>query len=299
METEHGGRVVVGVDGSDCALGAVRWAAAEARRRGMALRLVAAVDWTSFMPIGVAPLGQEYRREILERGAEDHLDTAVAAARRIASDLRIEREVRGGNPATVLTEESERAVLLAAGNRGRGGFAGLLLGSVGVSVAAHAVCPVVIVRGETGSTGPVVVGVDAEHSDAALGFAFEEAARRGVPVVAVHAWSEAALDPFLVPLLDWDAIREDEKAVLQKALAPWIDKYLDVEVRPIVARDGAAGALVHAAEGAALVVTGTRGRGGVRGLLLGSVSQALLRHAPCPVAVVRPDGPARERDVVG
>jgi len=290
MDMLHGGPVVVGVDGSEPALRAVRWGATEARRRGVGLRLVAAVGWTDVTPVGVAPLGQEYERQALLRAAEDFLSDADAAATGVAPDLVVDRAVRIGAPSAVLTEESEHAALLVTGNRGRGGFAGLLLGSVGVPVAAHAACPVVVVRGDVLSRGPVVVGVDAEHSDAALGFAFDEAARRGAPVVAVHAWSEAALDPFLVPFLDWDAVRADEEAVLERALAPWVAKFPAVEVRPTVLRDNAAAALVRAAEGAVLVVTGTRGRGGARGLLLGSVSQALLHHAPCPVAVVRSEG---------
>ena len=290
MDTMHGGAVVVGVDGSDRALEAVRWATTEARRRGAPLRLVAAVAWTSFTPIGVAPLGQEYQRQALMKAGEDFLRTAASAARELAPDLEIVQRLRGGNPDVVLTEEVAGAALLVVGHRGRGGFTGLLLGSVGIAVAAHATCPVVVVRGVRRAGGPVVVGVDAEYSDAALGFAFEEAARRAVPLVAVHAWSEAALDPFIVPFVDWDAIRADEEAVLAEALAPWVAKFPDVEVRPAVVRDGAAGAVVKAAEGASLVVAGSRGRGGVRGLLLGSVSQALLHHAPCPVAVVRPEG---------
>ncbi|GAA4542140.1 universal stress protein [Pseudonocardia xishanensis] len=290
MDTLHGGRVVVGVDGSDCALRAVRWAAVEARRRGVRLRLVSAVGWASFTPVGAAPLGREYERQALVRAAEQFLTEAAGVAHGIDFGLEIDRQVRNGSPATVLTEESEHAALLVTGHRGRGGFSELVLGSVGVAVAAHAACPVVVVRGDVVSRGPVVVGVDAEHSDAALEFAFGEAARRGAPVVAVHAWSETALDPFLVPFLDWDAILADEEAVLQKALAPWVAKFPEVDVQPTVVRDNAASALVHAAEQAVLVVAGTRGRGGVRGMLLGSVSQALLHHAPCPVAVVRPEG---------
>lgn len=289
MDRLHGGPVVVGVDGSEPALRAVRWAAVEARRRGVGLRLVAAVGWTGVTPVGVAPLGAEYERQALLRLAEHTVVEAADVARGIDGALQIDRQVRSGSPSVVLVEESEHAALLVVGNRGHGGFAGLLLGSVGVDVAARAVCPVVVVRGDVLSRGPVVVGVEAEHSDAALGLAFEEAARYGAALVAVHAWSETALDPFLVPFLDWDAIRADEEAVLAQALAPWTAKFPEVEVRPVVVRDNAAGALVRAAQDAVLVVAGTRGRGTVRGALLGSVSQALLHHAPCPVAVVRPE----------
>jgi nucleotide-binding universal stress UspA family protein len=277
--------VVVGVDGSEHALDAVRWAAEEARLRGAHLRLVCAVGFPVVTPVGGAPLGQERQLEALTDAGADRVAAAAAVAREVVADLDIDQVVRAGTPTGVLVSAAEDAGLLVVGNRGHGGFAGLLLGSVGVSAAARAACPVVVVRGATRSTGPVVVGVDAEGSDAALGVAFEEATLRGVPLVAVHAWSEAVLDPFLVPFVDWAAIRADERKVLATALTPWTDKFPDVRVSRIVARDGAAASLLRETDGACLVVVGSRGRGVVRGPLLGSVSQALLHHASCPVLV--------------
>jgi nucleotide-binding universal stress UspA family protein len=290
MTNQLGGAVVVGVDGSDSALDATRWAAVDAARRGTRLRLVAAVGWTTFQPAGLPALGQEYQRQVTARAAEEHLEAAVATARDLVRGLEVEREVRGGEAPAVLRAESERAAQVVVGTRGRGGFTGLVLGSVALGVATHAECPVVVVRGTSAPDGPIVVGVDGDgENDAALGVAFDEAARRSVPLVAVHAWSEAVLDPFLVPLLDRSAVQAEQEKALETRLAGWTVKYPGIDVRAVIVVDGAARELVARSAGAGLVVVGSRRRGPVSAALLGSVSQAVLQHATCPVAVVRPE----------
>jgi len=216
----------------------------------------------------------------------------VARALRVAADTRpdVEAEfaVELGAPIEVLSSEARRAQLLVLGDRGLGEVAGLVLGSVAVSLAARGACPVVVVRGErAGADGPVVVGVDGSPvSEAALAFAFDAAAARGVDLVAVHAWSPTAIDEELASLVEWDA--SAESAVLAERLAGWGQKYPQVAVRRTVVRDGAVRALVTASAGAQLVVVGSRGRGNAAGLLLGSVSHGVLHGAHCPVAVVRP-----------
>ena len=133
----------------------------------------------------------------------------------------------------------------------------------------------------------MVVGVDGSAvSEAALVFAFDAAAARGVDLVAVHAWSSTAIDEALESFVEWDAGAAD--AVLAERLAGWRQKYPQVSVRRTVVRDGAARALVDASADAQLVVVGSRGRGNAVGLLLGSVSHGVLHGAHCPVAVVRP-----------
>lgn len=285
------GAVVVGVDGSGPALAAVRWAAGEARRRGVALRLVTAVGWEGYATSAIPEFDADLARGALLRAARDTVDDAAAAAVAAAPGVDVDVRVRSGAPATVLLEEGSGATALVVGNRGNGGFTGLLVGSVGVSVAAHARCPVVVVRGDGRAVrpgAPVVVGVgESAGGEAAVAFAFEEAVRRGAPLVAVHAWIETGIDPLLCAYVDWDAVAAEERRVLADAVTPWTAKYPDLEVRESVVRDGAVRALVGAAAGAALVVVGSRGYGTARGLLVGSVSQGLLHHAPCPVAVVR------------
>jgi nucleotide-binding universal stress UspA family protein len=169
----------------------------------------------------------------------------------------------------------------------------LLLGSVAVGMAAHGACPVVIVRGERAGAGnaesPVVVGIDdSSITDAALAFAFDAAAARGVGLVVVHAWSPTAIDDALAPVMDWDAATAEEDALLAERLTGWEQKHPEVAVRRTVVRDGAVRALVAASREAQLVVVGSRGRGNATGLLLGSVSHGVLHASHCPVAIVRP-----------
>ena len=285
--------VVVGVDGSGSAYRAVEWAAAEAVRRGAELRLVRAFSWTtSERPIRDGGRVAQYRDELLKiaRGQ-------VARAARIAADVRPQVEtttqVAIGAPIDVLGSEARRAQLLVLGDRGLGGLAGLLLGSVAVGLAAHAACPVVIVRGDRAGRGneesPVVVGIDdSSISDAALAFAFDAAAARGVGLVVVHAWSPTAIDDALAPVMDWDAATAEEDALLAERLTGWEQKRPEVPVRRTVVRNGAVRSLVAASREAQLVVVGSRGRGNATGLLLGSVSHGVLHASHCPVAIVRP-----------
>jgi nucleotide-binding universal stress UspA family protein len=284
--------VVVGVDGSDSALEATRWAAREAVRRRATLRLLAATDW----PRGgyVGEVGAGYHAAFVEI-ARDNAEAAAAAAREAAPGVETEHQVVIGFPVPVLRSESRRAELIALGDRGLGGVAGLLVGSVAVGLTSSAACPVVVVRGAAvpdADPRPVVVGVDGSPlSEAALGFAFEAAAARRVGLVAVHTWSDLIVDPAAVPLgwaaVDWAAVEADEREVLGERLAGWCTTYPDVPVERVVRRDRPAPALLEQAAAAQLVVVGSRGRGSVAGLLLGSVGHALLHRAPCPVAIVR------------
>ena len=284
--------VVVGVDGSGSAYRAVGWAAAEAARRGAELRLVRAFSWTtSERPIRDGGRVAQYRDELLKFARSQ-----VARAARIAADVRPEVEtttqVAIGAPIEVLGSEARRAQLLVLGDRGQGGLAGLLVGSVAVGLAAHGACPVVIVRGERAGAGndesPVVVGIDdSPISEAALAFAFDAAAARGVGLVVVHAWSPTAIDDALAPVMDWDAATAEGDALLAERLTGWEQKHPEVAVRRTVVREGAVRALVAASREAQLVVVGSRGRGNATGLLLGSVSHGVLHASHCPVAIVR------------
>jgi nucleotide-binding universal stress UspA family protein len=293
MDQQHHGRtVVVGVDGSESALRAVRWAAAEAARRGVPLRIVTAFAWIEGHPVGEIGLGRSYRDIMLDESRR-FLTEAAAVAERAVGGLDVEQQLIVGFPTPVLTAESRLARLVVIGDRGLGGVSGLLLGSVATALAAHADAPVVVVRGDEqvpDPRAPIVVGVDGSPvSEAALAFAYEAADALGAPLTAVHTWRDAAVDLTVAPLLDWDAIEADERVVLAERLAGWSEKHPDVPVQRLVPRDRPARALVELSRRAQLVVVGSRGRGGFAGMLLGSVSNAVLHRAHCPVAVVRPD----------
>lgn len=284
--------VVVGVDGSPTALHAVRWAALEAERRAVPLRLLHVSHLVPVRhPRQVAP-PPDYRAAVLEQGRH-WLNEAADVARTTVPGIALSTDLRDGVVAEVLVGESATAELVVLGSRGLGGFSGLLVGSVAVALSAHAHCPVVVLHGPIPESGPVVVGVDGSPlSDAAVAFAFETASGLGAELVAVHTWLDVAVAEAWMALpwtLDWTQVQADEERLLEERLAPWRAKYPDVAVRPAVERDRPDRALLKHAAGARLVVLGSRGRGALTGMGLGSVSQSLLHHAEGPVAVVRPE----------
>lgn len=286
-------RIVVGADGSEQAGAAVAWAAREAVLRHRPLVIVHAFVWP-LLRVATGPLPDSPPDTGLRAAAEQLLAAAATTARQAAPDVEVTTELVTGRPTAVLLAQSHSAAMVVTGNRGLGGFTGLLAGSVAVPVAAHAACPVVVVR-PTGPAGPsagrVVVAVNgSSQSELLLDFAFEEAAWRGVGLTAVHAWTRPTStgpdDP--LPLVyDVDAVAGEEERLLSEQLAGLPGRYPDVEVRPRVVRGRPAKVVVEESEGAELLVVGSRGRGGFRGMLLGSVSHAALHHAGCPVAILR------------
>ncbi|MDV6014259.1 universal stress protein [Haloechinothrix sp. LS1_15] len=286
--------IVVGVDGSEQSLVATRWAAREARAREVPLLLVHAMGVPN-MYMGVVPPSaeavtalREDARTILEQAAQ------VATA---TAEVTVETALRSDTVAAALRAVSHRARMVVVGASGYGRFlAGVAMGATPVQVASHAACPVVVIRGQFADqlpeTAPIVVGIDgSELSDEALGHAYEIAAHRAAPLIAVHAWSDQDTEILFSASrahFDWELPSETEQRVLAERLAGWADKYPDVVVERVVVRDKPRHKLLELSSGAQLVVVGSRGRGGFAGLLLGSTSQALMHHAACPVMVVRP-----------
>jgi nucleotide-binding universal stress UspA family protein len=283
------GSVVVGVDGSACSLDAVDLAYREAAARNRPLHVVHAFAWPYLhVPLGPSPSGPPEGG--LRRQAEAVLAQALERARAAGSAVPVSGEVVTGFPAAVLAARSREAALVVVGDRGVGGFAGLLIGSVAVQLAAHAAAPLLVARGRPVPEGPVLLAVDGSPAnEPAVEFAFEEAALRGVALEALHAWmypvpsERGELLPLVYEAADVEA---EEGRLLAEALAGRGDKYPDLVVRRRLVRTRTRRALIEASGEAQLVVVGTRGAGGFAGLLLGSVSQAVLHHARCPVAVV-------------
>lgn len=279
--------VLVGVDGSAASITAVRWSAAEARRRRAPLRLVSAFVFPGGRHERDPSLGRDYLRTMTQV-ARAYLEVARTAALDTAPGLEVTTEALTGHPSTVLVAEAGRAQLTVVGHVGATGLEGLLLGSVGATLAGAAVRPVVVVRGEPALVPrlPVVVGVNGARSRAALDFALAHAGRLRVPLVAVHSWATGGLDPFLLPEHRWAPIEADERSALDSAVAEVAVRYPEVEVRCHVAVDSAARLLIARSATAELVVVGAHTRRPPLDTRLGAVSRALLHRARCPVAVV-------------
>jgi nucleotide-binding universal stress UspA family protein len=272
--------IAAGYDGSPGSQDALDWAVWEARARGLPLTVCHACA-TEHGASGatVADLAWRYGQRIVAGGVQ-HAQGIMGAG-----DVR--PLLASGSAAHVLCEVSKSADMVVLGSRGSGGLAGLLLGSVSSQVAAHACGTVVVVRGHwrpppNYAPRPVVVGADgSDASQPAVAFAFAEAALRDVPLLAVCALADTP------SVLGGGRLLE---ADFEQALAKCEADYPDVVVRRQVVQGGPRGALLDASSGGQLLVLGARGRGGLRGMMLGSVSLAVLHHAPCPVAIVHRHG---------
>lgn len=290
--------VVVAVDGSPASDNAVRWAANTAMKRNIPLRLAASYSMPQFLYAeGMVPPAEvfdEMQRETLQT-----VDRARDIALEVAPDLRIGHAVAEGSPIDMMLEMSKEATMVVLGSRGLNSLTGLVLGSVSAAVVSHASCPVVVVREDNAVTeankyGPVVVGVDgSEVSRRATEVAFEEAAARGAELHAVHTWVDTQLQGpgagYAASDEMWKQVQAEKGELLGKYLDDLAEQHPDVEVKKFISREGAVRALSNAANGAQLLVTGSHGRGGFKGMLLGSTSRALLQVAPCPMMVVRPE----------
>jgi nucleotide-binding universal stress UspA family protein len=243
-------------------------------------------DWRDSR-FGVGAKYVEVARELAEAVAVEALDRA----REVAPDIEAGTETPAGHAVPRLIEAAEGADLLVLGSRGRGGFAGLLLGSVSHRLAAHAPCPVVVIRSRTVPDGPVAAGID--ESPAAgqvLAAAFPAAAREKCGLIVVRSFAPA-VPPWLADVRRTGIPAPEEKTAelgrIEEQLRPWRDKYPDVPVETVLTQQTAAAALVRGSHDTRLVVVGSRGHGEIGGTLLGSVGLQLLHHAACPVLIVR------------
>ncbi len=295
--TDSGRPIVVGVDRSDSARCAVRWAAEDAARHGSGLTLVHALVPLDpvFAPVAVI---EAWDVELEERRGQELLDEARELAIEAAEPfggVTVTTELPRGPVVSTLLHAAKDARMVAVGSRGLGALRRGLLGSTSSALPRHAHCPVAVVHeAPAGTHGRVLVGVDGTANSArAVEIAFEEAALRGAELVAVHAWTDLSeLDaygvrfpnPYGAPFF---GAEESESAVLAEALAGWAERYPDVHVERAVVADRPARHLLERSADADLIVVGSHGRGGFAGMLLGSTSQALLHAVSCPIIVAR------------
>jgi nucleotide-binding universal stress UspA family protein len=286
-ETKYG--ILVGVDGSAQSDAAIRFATREAAMRDAPLTLMYVVgpvpDWaTRSEQARIAKVWETDARDIIEQARKTALASAGASA---SPDLRT--EVVHSSVMPTLIGASTRADMIVVGSRGMAALGRFLLGSVSSTVVQHAHCPVAIIHDDDGSAddkAPVLVGVDGSPaSDGAIELAFDEASRRGVHLVALHAWSDVGVFPILG--MDWRDYEAKGAEILNERLAGSQREYPDVRVERRLDCDRPAHWLIEESQHAQLVVVGSHGRGGFPGMLLGSVSSALAHSAKAPLIIHR------------
>lgn len=287
--------VVVGVDGSPESVAAARWAANEAALRNHGLQLLCSM----YVPVVRYPM-VGYPAEFVEYAktqARIMLNRVKAEIKVSHPDLEVIAECTRIEPRTALVQASEHVALTVVGSLASGRVQEVMLGSVALHVSSHCRSPTAVAPYDIDRRGgPVLVGVDgAAHSEAAAAVAFDEAALRGVGVVAVMAFDGWARQGFARRPITFDADESrEEYAVISEQLAGLAQRYPEVPVHEHLLRGHAADCLVgytgHAPleQRPQLIVVGNRGRGGLTGLLLGSTSHTVIAHAACPVVVVRP-----------
>jgi nucleotide-binding universal stress UspA family protein len=284
--------IIVGIDGSPASDAAVSWAAHDAAIRGLPLTLVyvdnpVAPTWAQAPTLKNSPEEQEAEgRSLLA-----HASTIARDAIADTAQIRINGELLSSATIPTLVDRSQDAELIVVGSRGRGALSRSILGSVSSGLIRHAHCPVALIRDADPQTpdpaqGPVLVGIDGSTSDLAAAIAFEEASLRNADLIALHTWND--IDMNAIPGYDWSPTTAKEGHLLTEALAGWRERYPDVSVHEQLASGRAAHELVEASESAQLVVVGSHGSGALAGMLLGSVSNAVVQAIHKPVIVARP-----------
>ncbi|WRZ88886.1 universal stress protein [Streptomyces sp. NBC_01007] len=280
------GPIVVGADGSEGAAPAVRWAAAEAASRGVPLRIVCATGLNTW---GAELAPESVVRRVYDIGLET-VEHAAALAEDQAPGIRVTSKVSRDAAASALLSEAGDNSLTVVGSRGAGGFSALLLGSVGLRVAACATAPVVVVRSPAGhvTTGVVLVAVRDERDLDVMRFAAETADRHKASLRVLSAYTYYQYAGSMVPMLDdLTEVAEEQASSIARLVAPVRDEFPNLTVTSELVRTRSpAGALVDASAHADLVVVGARRLTHTLGTPLGRVVHAVLHHAHCPVVVV-------------
>ncbi len=287
------GPVVVGFDNSDPAAEALTYGAEQAAMRGVGLRIVTAFGIVvSDLGLGMSAPWDAELVESVQQSARREAEAGAQRVREEHPDVSVSVVVEPGPAAAVVLEHAKDASLVVVGSRGGGGFMGLLLGGTSREIATHCTAPTVVVRQGRPAQGRVVVGIDGSpDSVGALAFAFDVASREGRQLLAVHTWDVPPIGAITgvpspePPELVRDIANNEARAALEE-LSGFSQRYPDVVVEHRIVRGSPVKTLVAESDEAALLVVGSRGRGGFLGLVLGSVSHGVLHHATCNVAVV-------------
>jgi len=291
------GAILVCVDGSAAALGAVRWAARDAVLRGAPLALVHISDAAlpEWFEIAAPPGFRQWQGQ----RARDFIATAITVAEECTAasgPVQIDSQVFNSAIVPTLVGLSAEVEMLVVGHRGHGGvLAGGGLGSVSSALVYHAHCAVAVTHDDQTVNGhvaraPVLVGIDGSPaSEAATAIAFSEASRRGVALMALHVWTEPWVSGYWGSFQDatWDARLSEEEESLAERLAGWPERYPEVPIRRIIEIGDPARCLIEASKQAQLLVVGSHGCSWFRGKLLGSVGAAAVSRAKVPVIVAR------------
>jgi nucleotide-binding universal stress UspA family protein len=293
-------RIVAGVDGSETAWHAALWAAREAQTRKLPLTLVHALHLPNSATAALEPSGYPDDRR---RAGGEFVEAMAARVRERHPELEIEPELAPGSPTDRLVELSAPDVCVVTGTRGRGGFTGMLLGSVSRALAAHARGPLVVVRGPEPeeANGPVVLGVGLDPAEQAVEFAFAAAQTYGTGLRAVRAWWPTAADlglgvpgsmplglgvPSTMYLPELQITDEQAQTEAERAIERVRSRFPDVPAEVAAIEGNAVPVVCEAAAGARLVVIGAHRHRGPLSVGAGYVVEGLLAHAPVPVAVI-------------
>ncbi|SNY59117.1 universal stress protein [Paractinoplanes atraurantiacus] len=278
--------IIVGYDRSAGSRDAAKWALDEAARTGALVEFFYAYEWPTWMPAAsMVPATSVWPDNDTDRAVKGALHQAVVSARATHPQVRTAISIVHAHAGSTLIDRSREADLIVLGCRGHSAVGGLL-GSLSAAVSAHAHCPVVLVRGDAAATSPVVVGVDdSASSHAAMAFAVEQAVARGVGLHVIRAWKPVT-GLWEETAMVTRKVTAEERQPFDQLIASWREKQPDLEIHADAVVEHPASVLARAGLSAQLLVVGTHGHGPVRGMLLGSVSQHLLRHSPCSLAIV-------------
>lgn len=298
--TTPSAKVVVGVDGSGADRAALLWAGGSAVAWGCPLQIVHATEYVGDVPTGLPGADETGLLQVLreQAGASSAASEARELVRGEYPDLEIDTVETVGSPAGALLDQQEGAVMIVVGSSGKTALERVLLGTTSLSVVAHAHCPVVVIRAgvepPAQPTGEIVVATDGStDSAAAAERAFAEAEVRGARVRAVTTWYLEVVDGVVVTDPEgeaWRQVTERRRQLAEASLAAARRSHPGVESTVEVLHGPTVSTIAQAAADSDLLVMGSRGAGGFRGKLLGSVTQKVLRSCSVPLMVVRARG---------